>query len=320
MLIDFKSGIDRGKATKVIEDMASLLEIPEEAIERVIVADRYGEAIAEVLAQPGARTHTENSQMRGVGKTIPKRGTDGSVRNTIVLPTSTLEAAFNYLDPAFSGDRPVAGLLHYVVGHEMGHAKDNAARRTADTATLDIGGPFRVAAHERYWARLLLDEFFACVHSGEAVPPDVFREMVSQKQEGIAGFLDHVFGCLGRFWTKETDARNVKLNVAVTYWRGLVDQATLFGTAIGRGECLETVPSVWPDLNEKSQALDTKLASALLEFWQAYPAVDVDAAQETLGALWREAIQVERSYRFAASAREDSLYVADTLIDDSSRD
>src|SRR4051812_28674377 len=169
MQVEFKSGIDRERATTVVEGVAALLEIPESAIERVIIADRYGEAIAEVLGQPGAKTHTDTRDMQGVGKTVPRRNTDGKVTSEIVLPTAVVEEALGHDAPDFRGDPLSAERCYYVIGHELGHAKDYAARGVVHPQAVDTGRPFRLEGHHRYCGRLLLEEYFACTHSGPLV-------------------------------------------------------------------------------------------------------------------------------------------------------
>lgn len=249
MRITFRDIPDDAEGRQLIEGAASVLSVPDDAVEEIIVAKDYLAAVKSIDASASV-TNTDGNE--SVGKTLT-REVAGAIRCSVVCPADSIarikRAKLANPDPTtWSRDDQ---LSYFGVLHEFGHCIDYHTRQVMQVRRR-TSFPSEDEVAEFYWPALL-EEFAATCHAASVVGRRMGQYVAGNCERRIA------------------DARQQWNDCIQTAWYILVEDAKNCGLWIANSE-LEQFPSFdW--LRESRAVKDTigDFEDVLRELWRSYP-------------------------------------------------
>jgi hypothetical protein len=241
------------------------------------------------------------------GKAVPAPS-DVGVRTTVLMPGHDFRRLL--AEATRNGDRLTdwARMARYALRHELGHAKDFRLRGITEQPKIDKNGPFRVAEIERQELTNVLQEFFACAHSGRSLTQEDFRLIVANEyritQHFRRGLRDNFWAYLDGGYEVPNTLRAFKYDMALGYWSLLASYAKITGCMIANGG-LRILGPIWEGPGPEAGVF-ARLHDLLRLQWGSYPRLDEGVNRDII-RCWLELMQIDGAMSLEVSGDEDAL-------------
>ncbi len=258
------------------------MKVPPGALEKLVLASEaeFGSCVHSAQAVVSSTEgYTNNSYYTAVGKTIPRKQSDGTVTSTIICRQELVQAVLlSIVSEKPIGDWDLVSQQGwYVLHHEVGHALDYHQRRDADVSSEKFTSLRQIGDH---YIDLLLTEFAASFHSGHAMVPAVYADEINSTTETLAKMFVEIEGKKRQYAAGSSSLFSLAATVSQTMWLGLVQYAKIFGSR-SVNDLHKSQPLVyWVGANPETIATLEGYDGALESLRKAYPNWTADIADQ----------------------------------------
>ena len=283
-------------------------------LEAIIITDdqNFGRVIEQLQSGSGLNPgYTDNDIHVAGAKTIPRR--DGQrITSTIVYRDNLMAEMLGDLsrESDLSEWGQDSQFCFYLLAHEMGHSKDNRIRGLVENCERSFKGEFRVRKVADFYWTIVLSELAACVHSGSAASPTVFRNEIRQWQEDSTAYLNTVKSSWQQYHHQTKSLNLLAYDAAQGFWVILVQYAKLIGMQIGNANLESLEPSEGLSTGTAAILKSTKKFLKLL--WNEYPKWSGEL-NPSMMKIWQD-LAAHYGYRFSEKGQHDALYLNNLSI------
>ena len=315
MMIECDQSVLGSNAVRVLCDyLCKTMNVPATALEKLVLVSEagFGSAVHTLQAQAAsAQGYTNNSFYTAVGKTIPRKLSDGTVVSTIVCRQELVQAVFIGIESKkhIAEWHPVSQQGWYVLHHEFGHALDNFLRSDASDSGATMSTLQQIGEH---YTGLLLSEFAASFHSGHAMSAEVYNDEIRSTAETLTKMLVEIEDKKRHFSPASSPLFPLAATVSQTMWLTLAQYAKVFGSRTSN-EVLRAGELVyWEGANPRSIAVLESFRGELEAIRELYPnwTANVDSQ---LFACWDELCLANGyTFEFWPTGEEEFYFIPTT--------